>query len=788
MKRLCLAFLCLPAVSASAQSPFTIAVLPDTQNYSSQSASTPGGPLDFFRVQTQWIVANQSRNNIVFATQLGDIVNNASTPNGANPGSANAQWNVAVGAMNVLKNSSVPHSILPGNHDWTSTNGTGSLVHYRSRFGDTSGFYSGKSWFLGFDPSRGANSAQRFSTPAGDMLHLALEWNAINPAVSSDRPDASGNAIAWAQGVIDANPGIPTIISTHNYITPSGVRDSNGQGLFDTLVSRNAQVFMTLNGHYVGGGGSIAEASLVSTNQRGLPVYQMLSDYQSRNRGGDGWMRLLEFQPESQSLRVRTYTPVSSGVSTNTSGVGATVAAGSEFGNQGLLEVDSDSDFTLPLDFRTRFAAPIQSVERSFRNGENGYAGTQDTYLEGDSPSTNNGNSDHFWVDAVATSASNQSLIRFDQLFGSAANQIPLDRDIVSARIRVRVTGSNAEGSGFLAHRMLRSWSESSATWASLTNGVSNDGREALARPTSQLGVNASAVGVTEGYVDIDVTRDIRAYLNGATNHGVALLPFELGTNGIRMASSEAINIADRPQLIVDVTAQSVVTRRFQNGSNGYNGTQDTEIRQGNLQQSANLGANVNLLVDDSFGSVAPGRTQAVLRFDSIFGNGASQVPTDARVVSATLKLNVNDVGSGLMIHRLTRNWSEQSTWRSLVDGMSIGSETTLFAEALAGVENESIGIGGGLMYFDVTASLMAWMSDPLLNFGWLLSAPIGATDGLRIDSSEAIGINTFRPELIVRYLPGSPLSPAQVVPEPAFLAAVSAFAFITCRRRGRAM
>jgi hypothetical protein len=572
--------------SAVAQQPFTIVALPDTQNYCRLNATSVGGPNDFFLTQTQWVVNNAAQQNIVFATQLGDVVNDASTPLGANPGSPNAQWNVAVNAMNVLKNSTVPHSILPGNHDWTSSNGTGNLVHYRPRFGDTSTYFAGKPWFRGFDPTRGANSAQRFSTPVGDMLHLALEWNAFDPAVSSDRPSATGNSLAWAQSVINANPGVPTIISTHNYLTPSGSRDAQGEGLFNNLVRNNSQVFLTLNGHYIG------ENSLVSTNNRGQPVYQMLADYQGRARGGDGWLRLLTFDPAARQLRVRTYTPVTSGVTTTAStGVGATAPATADLNSQGLLEVDADSQFTIPLDFATRFAPPTPTTTVSFQNGTAGYNGTQDTYLSGDAPTTNYGNDTGLWIDALSTAQPTHGLIKFDNLFGPGA--IPADKDIVSARIRLNVAGSNGAGSGFLVHRMTRDWTESS-TWNSLTAGVSANGLEALPASTSQTGVNADAVGVPLGFVEIDITADVRAWMNGAPNFGLALLPFTAGVNGIRVDSSEAAVVTDRPQLIVDTTRDAVTVRRFRDGLNGYAGTRDTELRSSLNQQRADRGASAN--------------------------------------------------------------------------------------------------------------------------------------------------------------------------------------------------
>jgi hypothetical protein len=41
----------------------------------------------------------------------------------------------------------------------------------------------------------------------------------------------------------------------------------------------------------------------------GHTVYQILSDYQSRTNGGDGWLRILSFHPTEDKIYVNTYSP-----------------------------------------------------------------------------------------------------------------------------------------------------------------------------------------------------------------------------------------------------------------------------------------------------------------------------------------------------------------------------------------------------------------------------------------------------------------------------------------------
>jgi hypothetical protein len=86
-------------------------------------------------------------------------------------------------------------------------------------------------------------------------------------------------------------------------------------------VRDNPQVFMVLNGHWSQEEGeesanrNIGEWFQTSNNAAGLPVYEMLSDYQDDANGGDGWLRLIEFRPGQATdgadvLLIRTYSPV----------------------------------------------------------------------------------------------------------------------------------------------------------------------------------------------------------------------------------------------------------------------------------------------------------------------------------------------------------------------------------------------------------------------------------------------------------------------------------------------
>ena len=78
---------------------------------------------------------------------------------------------------------------------------------------------------------------------------------------------------------------------------------------------------MVVNGHYPG------EGRLTSNNSCGQPVHQVLTDYQSRANGGDGWLRYYTFKPATNTIEATTYSP-----------------------KLGTFETDATSQFTLAYD------------------------------------------------------------------------------------------------------------------------------------------------------------------------------------------------------------------------------------------------------------------------------------------------------------------------------------------------------------------------------------------------------------------------------------------------------
>ena len=389
---------------------FTVAMIPDTQNYVDyRHQKWSGFPFDATEQlyqQMRWVADNARSNggDIVFATHVGDVwqhysewmdpaheargfrwISNGGSEVAMSPKVHTRAFEIpaSVQAFQLIAGK-LPFSIVPGNHDydalWTDpahpprpelkkdgVRHVGGLTGFQSAFSDKSRFFMNQPWYVASHDG-GADSAQIFTAGQCRFLHIGLQYQA---------PDAS---LEWAAEVIARYPGLPTIVATHDYLGRDGKRhmnsnplqsrldptDNDPEMMWEEFVSRHDQIFLVLSGHVGGQGFS------VDTNASGNPVYQMMADYQGRGQTvidagaertavGDGWLRLLRFDLDGDRPRigVRTY---STHYGKFASEIPAYAAWYKEHDRQAHLS-DADylkrEEFTIELaDFHRRFGTP----------------------------------------------------------------------------------------------------------------------------------------------------------------------------------------------------------------------------------------------------------------------------------------------------------------------------------------------------------------------------------------------------------------------------------------------
>lgn len=353
-------------VHGTRDNEFTIAVIPDTQYYLDyKHQKKEGFPFDAYKMfleQMEYIADNLKANggDIAFVTSVGDIWQHQSLK--IDPGHAARDFRavpnpliddhlaptsrLAEVEMPIARDGfgkiagQVPFSVVPGNHDydamWTDSKRppspgarlsdmaslgvlhSGGLDNFRSVFGSDSPFFKDKDWYVDSHDG-GADSAQLFSAGGYKFLHIGLQFSP---------PDAS---LKWAERVIRKYRGLPTIITTHDYLNGKGERlpnplvdqasvdelDNSPEDVWRKLIAANPQIFLVLSGHQHG------QALRVDKNKSGNDVYQVLADYQDRRQTaiaagytsdfpygvGDGWLRLMkfDFSKEVPEIKVSTY-------------------------------------------------------------------------------------------------------------------------------------------------------------------------------------------------------------------------------------------------------------------------------------------------------------------------------------------------------------------------------------------------------------------------------------------------------------------------------------------------
>ena len=507
-------------------SAFTLVGLPDTQNYSS---SYP----QIFASQTNWVQLNATALDIQYVSHYGDIVNNADQA---------FQWVNADNAMRVLDDMGIPYGVCPGNHDFLSSGGSGQPFipqNYLNYFGPSR--FAGEPWYVGSSPS-GLSMCTTFRAGGIDFLQIHL---------ACDTPVAE---LAWAQAILDRNRHVPAMLTTHRYLQDAedytggvplvssgrypdiwyaaeGLYDPNGirsEEFWRWFVRRNTNVFMVTCGHFH------EEYRQVSTNVAGRPVHEVLADYQDDPNGGDGWMRIMRFDTAAGVIDVDTYSPT-----------------------LGAIRTAEESDFDLAVDFAA-YTLPGGVSFKAFHQGINGYQGTQDTWVNQQSPNSSYGNNDtRTSDDDVANSFFSdfrgQALLRFDGIVGPGA--IPVGSEVLSARLFIDVSNdidTPLFNPRFDVHRVIRAWDENS-TWNSLSGGLTV-GQDLAPREASFSGDNSPD---GDGMRIIDLTNMVRAWLAGEPNWGIAILPEIISGNddGIELRTSENGNVILRPRLEVTFRA-----------------------------------------------------------------------------------------------------------------------------------------------------------------------------------------------------------------------------------------
>lgn len=278
-------------------------VIPDPQNY---LESFP----EMYEQQIGWIASGDRK--IDYVIHVGDMTQN-------NSGS---EWYAARTIMDRLQGK-VPYTLALGNHDMGSAPRKAAdtrNTRMANKYFPLQVFASDKSFGGVFEPGRIDNMYHLLEAGGVKWLIMTLEFGPRNAVLD------------WANSIAARYPDRTIIVNTHAYLYSDSTHmdgadrwqpqaygigkstgdsaTNNGHQVWEKFVSRHANILMVVSGHVLDTG----VGTLVSTGEHGNKVYQMLANFQGgvkgSQKGGNGYIRIIEFNKKTGTLDVKTYSPI----------------------------------------------------------------------------------------------------------------------------------------------------------------------------------------------------------------------------------------------------------------------------------------------------------------------------------------------------------------------------------------------------------------------------------------------------------------------------------------------
>jgi hypothetical protein len=208
-----------------------------------------------------------------------------------------------------MLNGSTPLILAAGNHD---TGPSGKRSSIETPLLDTlypPVHFHSNPWFGGVFESHSIKNAYYLIDTGGvSFIVVSLEFGPRD------------EVLQWADTILARHQHRHAIVVTHCYLNYDGTRvdeddaynphrypngGNDGEEIWNKLIRRHANVSFVLSGH-VGGDGTDRK---ISRGDNGNVVHELLSNYQHRRSGGNGWLRIMEFVPDHDKVFVSTYSP-----------------------------------------------------------------------------------------------------------------------------------------------------------------------------------------------------------------------------------------------------------------------------------------------------------------------------------------------------------------------------------------------------------------------------------------------------------------------------------------------
>ncbi len=281
---------------------------------------------DILLQQKKWIAENQDKYNVVMNIDTGDVANAAYL-------SWEYNWKTVDKAYNVLENASAPYTIVWGNHDYKYVDKYNLLANsdrlYRQYF-PLSRFQENLGGWKMVSQNKVTDDMCLTQTIHGSKLML------LTLSYWMDESD-----ISWAKNIVEdpeyADYNI--IILTHHFNSGGKITSTYGKKLLSDVIQGHSNVKLLLCGHVDG-------VDVINPTTGGQQFYSILQDYQDESGtmiyGGNGFLRMLNFDVENNLIYFNTYSPLT--------GETATVWANGTYSKvDGLYQKNKD-EFAISVD------------------------------------------------------------------------------------------------------------------------------------------------------------------------------------------------------------------------------------------------------------------------------------------------------------------------------------------------------------------------------------------------------------------------------------------------------
>ncbi len=301
---------------------WTLVVIPDTQYYVDHTRKVPPTP-EVWESMMRWIVEQKTRRNIQLVVHVGDIVDNNDPK----------EWGMAKQVWQHL-DGQIPYILATGNHDYQGNAEIRETLfsrYFTPQDNPLNDPECGGILRETFESGHLENAAYEYLAPDGrQWLYLSLEWGARDAVVD------------WANKVVGQRKyrKHTAVLLTHGYLyhddtryqwsekremqegnplsygTATGDDNNDGEMLWQKLVRKNSPFQLVLCGHVTGTkeelmalGDRVETGYRLSVGVLGNRVHQILFNAQRQGDAGEGWLRLMEFDPDQRTVQVKTFSP-----------------------------------------------------------------------------------------------------------------------------------------------------------------------------------------------------------------------------------------------------------------------------------------------------------------------------------------------------------------------------------------------------------------------------------------------------------------------------------------------